>query len=186
MVFWSPAMVRGVLQRAIRLESLAISGSEGLQMEECLDVSEFATYPRLAALSLRNIVWEDGKIGHRGVVEPPAVEGFISRHRKTLKMLKLHNCVIGVPPGRTTPFCCWADVYNRLAKALTELVELEVEFHIGGCRRQYVYLGHYLVYYFPYRVTFDLDGTEQDGLSLEEFKAVVKNQGTDADSMPQL
>jgi hypothetical protein len=105
MVFWSPAMVRGVLRRAIRLESLAISGNGGLQMEECLDVSEFATYPRLAALSLRNVLWEERKIGHRGVVEPPAVEDFIVRHGKTLKKLKLHNCVIRISPGRTMPFC---------------------------------------------------------------------------------
>jgi hypothetical protein len=180
--FWSPVVVRSVLQRTTRLESLAISGSEGLQKEERLDVSELATYPRLASLSLRDILWKDGKIGHQGVVEPPAVEDFIARHRKTLKKLKLHNCVIGISPGEVTPFCYWADVYNRLAKALTELVELEVEFHIDGCRTQYGY--HY--HYSPYHVALDLGGTEQDGLSLEGFRAVVKNRGTDTDSKPQL
>jgi hypothetical protein len=182
MVFWNPVVVRGVLQRAIRLESLAIYGNAGLQNEECFDVSELATYPRLAALSLRNVLWEDGKIGHGGVVEPPAVGDFIARHRKTLKKLKLHNCVIRISPGRTTPFCYWADVYNRLAKALTELVELEVKFHVDGCRTQYVNLRLDSICY-SYHLS---DGIEQDGLSLEEFKVVVKNRGTDADSMPQL
>jgi hypothetical protein len=167
-----------VLQRAIRLESLAIYGNEGLSDDEYLDVAELATYPGLAALSLRNILWEDSEIGHQGVVKPPAVEDFIVRHRKTLKTLKLHNCVIGISPGRTTPFCYWADVYDRLAKALTELVELEVEFHIEGFRTQYVYhdpdVGYHRHPWYKSAVK-TLAGSEQDGLSPEEFKAVVKN-----------
>jgi hypothetical protein len=97
-LYRKPVVVRSVLQRATRLESLAIYGDEdeGLTDDKCLEVSELATYPGLAALSLRNILWEDGEIGHQGVVKPPAVEDFIVRHRKTLKTLKLHNCVIGI------------------------------------------------------------------------------------------
>jgi hypothetical protein len=185
MQFWKPVVVRGVLQRAIRLESLAINGNGTWWNDQCLDVSELATYPRLAALSLRNILWEDGKIGDQGVVKLPAVEDFIARHRKTLKRLKLHNCVIGISPGRTTPVCYWADIYNRLAKALTELVELEVEFHVDGVTIQYIYLCHHS----SHMSCKTLDGTEQDGVSLGEFKAVVNNStysGTGADPMPQL
>jgi hypothetical protein len=181
--FWKPVVVRGVLQRATRLESLAISGNREFEGDRCLDVSELATYPGLAALSLTNILWEDGEIEHQsGVVQPPAVEDFIARHRKTLKTLKLHNCAIGIPPGRSTPFCYWADVYDRLAKALTELVELEVEFHVDGFRTQYACLSPES----SAQAVKTLDGTEQDGLSLEKFKAVVKTWGTGADSEPQL
>ncbi|KAI0300949.1 hypothetical protein BC826DRAFT_991545 [Russula brevipes] len=144
---------------------------------ECLDISEFPTYPGLAALSLTNIIWEDGEIGHQGVVKAPAVEDFIVRHRKTLKTLKLHNCVIGISPERTTPFCYWAGVYNRLAEALTELGELEVEFHVDDLKTQYVYLTPRASYHHSssYRSVETLDGTEQDRLSLEEFKAAVKD-----------
>ncbi|KAI0298573.1 hypothetical protein BC826DRAFT_998156, partial [Russula brevipes] len=192
MRFWKPVVVQCVLQRATRLESLAIDGngisrSDPTWNDPCLDVSTLAGYPRLASLSLKGVLWEDGEIGDQGVVEPPAVERFIARHGKTLKKLKLHNCVIAISPGRTTPVCYWADIYNRLAEALTELVELEVEFHFDKVTTQYAILRHDSEP-MPCKT---LDGTERDGVSLEEFmiKAVVNNSAYSrmgADSMPQL
>jgi hypothetical protein len=187
MQFWKPVVVEGVLHAAMSLESLAIDGNGILPNDGCLDVPKYPLFPRLAALSLRNILWEDGEIGHHGVVKPPAVERFIEYHGKTLKKLKLHNCVIAISPGRTTPACYWADIYNRLAKELTELVELEVEFNIDRFTTQYTVLRDHS----PHKPCETLDGTERDGLSLEEFKvmAVVNNSaysGMGADSMPQL
>ncbi|KAI0298578.1 hypothetical protein BC826DRAFT_998162, partial [Russula brevipes] len=173
MRFWKPVVVQCVLQRAMRLESLAIDGN-GISRSD-------------RTWTIHGVLWEDGEIGDQGVVEPPAVERFIARHGKTLKKLKLHNCVIAISPGRTTPVCYWADIYNRLAEALTELVELEVEFHFDKVTTQYAILRHDSK---PMPCE-TLDGTERDGLSLEEFmiKAAVNHSAYSrmgADSMPQL
>jgi hypothetical protein len=51
-----------------------------------------------------------------------------------------------------------------------------VEFHIEGFRTQYVYLHRGIGYrHSGCHSVKTLGGSEQDGLSLEEFKAVVKN-----------
>ena len=64
--FWKQVVVRRVLQPAVYLESLVITGN-GLwsEDEQGFDVSQalFATFPRLAALSLMFVVWGDGTSG---------------------------------------------------------------------------------------------------------------------------
>jgi hypothetical protein len=139
---------------------------------QCLDVSQaqLATYPRLAALSLRNIVWEDGAIGE-GDNAPLPLEDFIVRHRKTLKKLELHNCSISVGRISGRPLCYWADVYKRLANALTGLLELEVEYHVENREGPYVYSS------LDRSPLKRLEGTGQDAVAFEEFKAVVKSRG---------
>ena len=168
--FWKEAMVRRVLQPAVNLESLAITRSRVRNWDKvpCLELSQarLDTYPRLAALSLRGIVWEDGTIDEGDIVTPPPLEDFIVRHRKTLKKLELHGCsIVTGDYGRKLPLCYWADIYKRLAEALTKLVELEVEFSVEECQSPYIYSSD-----IPLK-------TERDAPALEEFKAIVKNQG---------
>lgn len=177
--------LRCMLEPAVNLESLAI-GRSGVS--KCHDVpkwqAELPTYLRLAALSLTNIIWEDGTISERDIVMPPPLEDFIMRHSKTLKKLELRNCSIKVKGhGREPPVCYWADVYKRLANALTELIDLEVEFQIDGYEIPYLsprtgpHSGNK-----PYYSLEILEGTGLDAEALEEFKVVVKNRGMDADS----
>ena len=183
--FWKQVVVRNMLKPAVNLESLAIKGVWG--EKQCLDISQvlLATYPRLAALSLKGIIWEDGTIGHGDVIVPPPLEDFIVRHRETLKILKLDGCSIHVEDyGREPPICYWADVYKRLADALTELVELEVEFDEG---KDIPYLSStgppnkFVLPWSYYRLE-RLEGTERDAEALEEFKAVVKKRATNTGS----
>ena len=89
---------------------------------QCFNVSQaqLATFPRLAALSFRNIIW--GYNTWRQIDVFPF--DFIVRHQKTLRKLELRNCRICI----MTPPHYWADIYKWLATALAELVELEVEF----------------------------------------------------------
>ena len=102
------------------------------------------------------------------------------RHRKTLKRLELLNCSINVKDyGRKPAICCWAHVYKRLANALTELVELKVEFwnveripyisSTGPSPRPLLPRAYYQLK--------KLEGTGQDAEAVEEFKATVKNRG---------
>jgi hypothetical protein len=178
--FWKQVVVQNMLKPAVNLESLAIKGVRG--EKNSLDISQalLATYPRLAALSLQGIIWEDGTIG-RGNIVPPPLEDFIVRHRETLKILKLSGCSIHVEGyGRKPPICYWADVYKRLANALTELVELEVEFDEG---KKIPYLSstnppNESVLPWSYNRLKRLEGMERDAEALEEFKAVVKKRAT--------
>jgi hypothetical protein len=177
-LFWKQVVVRHVLQPAVNLESLAITRRGSCDEAQCLDISQaqLATYPRLAALLLTEIVWEDGTIGQGDIVTPSPLEDFIVRHRKTLKKLELHNCTINVKDyGRRPPVCYWADVYKRLANALTELVELKVyNFEVpylsstGPSARPLLPL--------PYYDLKRLEGMERDAEALKEFEAVVKNR----------
>ncbi|KAH9960820.1 hypothetical protein BC827DRAFT_364379 [Russula dissimulans] len=129
MLFWKEVVVEAMLKLAVKLESLEIIGFDLRAAEEqCFDLSQVPTYPRLAELSLKNVVFEVDTIDEKGIVIPSTVEDFIVRHAKTLKKLKLHNYAIEVIEGRERPLCYWADIFNRLAKALTELIELEVLF----------------------------------------------------------
>jgi hypothetical protein len=94
-----------------------------------------------------------------------------------LKKLELHNCAINVRGPR---HCNWADIYKRLANALTELVELKVEFDLKADKIPYV---HEWYSSYDYMKKSDLMGKArnadlaQDTLALEEFRADVKSQG---------
>ena len=175
-LFWKNVVVRHMLKPAINLESLAIK--RDAFDAQFFDISQLVTYPRLVALSLKNIVWEDGTTGQGGTVVPSPLEDFIVRHGKTLKILKLSRCSIMVKEyGRVLPLCYWADVYERLANALTELVELEVRPdempYLSSTRPpNMVMLWNY------YRLK-RLDGIERDEEALREFKEVVKERAMD-------
>jgi hypothetical protein len=178
--FWKQVLVRRVLQPAVHLESLVITGRGGRRRREaqCFDVSQ-VQFPRLAALSLRHIIWED-VTSDQGDTVPLE---FIMRHQKTLKKLELHNCAINVRNRFGPPHRYWADTYRRLANALTGLVELKVEFELEDSHEiPYVYFGG------PHspRIYLNKDDLKgrapdaalaQDALALEEFRAVVKSQG---------
>ena len=173
-LYWKQVVVPRVLQPAANLESLEVTGYQHGQgslwpEEQYLDISQLPTYPRLAALSLKNIIWE-GTIGERNIATPSPLEDFIVHHSKTLKKLELHNCLILVdnrsgPP----PFYC-ADIYTHLAKALTNLVDLEVSLDIERYEIPYA-TGR------SYDSLTSLVGKERDALALEEFKTTVKNRG---------
>ena len=118
--FWKQVLVRRVLQPAVHLESLVITGNAERRREaQCFDVSQ-VQFPRLATLSLRHIIWEDVASDQDDTVPLE----FIMRHQKTLKELELHNCAINVRNRFGPPHRYWADIYKRLANALTGLVEL--------------------------------------------------------------
>ena len=175
--FWKQVALRRILQPAVNLESLAISQCESIEDAHHFDVSraQLATYPRLAALSLTSIVWEDCTIGQGGIVTPSFVEDFIVRHRETLKKLELYFCTINVEDyGRKPPVCYWADVYKRLANALTELVDLKVNnFDVpydSTTPPPWLSLPQ------PYHRLKSLKGMERDVEALKEFEAVVKNR----------
>ena len=172
-LYWKQVAVRRMLQPAANLESLEITRHQSSEWPEkqCLDILQLPTYPRLAALSLKNIIWEGGTSGEGNVVTPFPLEDFIVHHNKTLKKLELHNCSILVEKRSGPPLFYWADIYMRLAKALTELVELEVELDSEIHEKPYVCVGRKS--YYPME---KLEGTEQDALALEQFKVVVKNQ----------
>jgi hypothetical protein len=169
-----------VLQPAMNLESLEINSDKLLQDEQCLDLTQIPTYPHLTMFSLNNVIWLEGTISRRGTVTAPGVEEFIMRHRKTLKKLRLHNCTIGISSVyRETPSCYWADVYNRLAEALTELVELDVEFRFNGYRTQYVQPLPSNDEYDPGYNFFDfnkVEHMERDASALKAFKTVVEKR----------
>jgi hypothetical protein len=177
--FWKQVVVRHVLQPAVNLESLVITGRRGRERDaQCFDVSQaqLPTFPRLAALSLEDIIWKDDTSGQGDTV---ALE-FIIRHQKTLKKLELHNCAINVRESR---HCNWADIYKRLANALTRLVELKVEFGLKEDEIPYVYysFGYYMKKSDLKERAQDVD-LAQDALALEEFRAVVKSQRLDGSS----
>jgi hypothetical protein len=173
--FWKQVALRRVLQRAVNLESLVIIGSGGSQ---CLDVSQaqLATFPRLAALSLIHIIWEDDISGQGDMVPLE----FIVRHQKTLKKLELRNCAINVGKRFGPPHFYWADIYKRLANVLTGLVELKVKFKLKENEIPYFYYGSYPSCNCLNK--YDLKGTTpdaalaQDAPALEEFRAVVKTR----------
>jgi hypothetical protein len=106
------------------------------------------------------------------------VEDLIVRHRMTLKKLELYNCRIRVEEITETPFRSWADVYDRLAEVLTELVELVVRFNDDGYRIEYVPVAHE-----DGHRRLRLEWAERDTLALERFKAVVGNRKMDAGSI---
>lgn len=180
-LLWKQVVMRRLLQPAVNLESLKLSRSQAWDNKQYLDTShvQLATYPRLTALSLWGIAWEDGKIGPGGIIMPPPLEDFIMRHRKTLKKLDIDNCSINVGERSRLPFCYWADIYKRLTEAMTELVEVEVESLFGPHESPYVYLvGDTYRPVECLRETERLEGRRQDRLALEEFKAVVKKRRT--------
>jgi hypothetical protein len=109
-----------ILQPAIHLESLEISR----EIHSTLDISKLATYPRLAVLSLSTFIWDEGTAGQGDDIMRFPAEDLIVRHRMTLKKLELYNCRIRIERSTERPFRSWADVYDRLAEVLTELVEL--------------------------------------------------------------
>jgi hypothetical protein len=175
-LFWRQFVVPRVLQSAVNLESLTIIRDRARDSDtQDLGISQdgLPTYPRLAALSLRNIVWEEGAVGEGNVVAPPPLEDFIVRHRKTLKKLELRDCSIGI--GIRSPLrCFWEDIFKRLAAALTELVELEVKFKF----ERYASLLAGRGFNDPSDHIFYIGMmADQDAPALEEFRAVVKNQG---------
>jgi hypothetical protein len=182
-LLWKQVVMRRLLQPAENLESLKLSRSQAWDNKQYLDTSQvqLATYPRLTALSLRGIAWEDGKIGQGGIIMPPPLEDFIMRHKNTLKKLDIDNCSINVGERSRLPFCYWADIFKRLTEAMTELVEVgvEVESLFGRHESSYVYLvgGTYRPVE-SLRETKRLEGREQDRLALEEFMAVVKKRRT--------
>jgi hypothetical protein len=184
-LLWKKVVMRRLLQPAENLESLKIIRSPAWDNKQFLDVSQaqLATYPRLTVLSLWGIAWEDGKIGQAGMIMPPPLEDFIMRHRTTLKKLSMNNCSINVGGKSRLPFCYWADIYKRLAEALTELVEVEAEslFHLH--ESPYVYLvGDTYRPVESLKEPERLEGREKDRLALKEFKAVVKKRRTDGGS----
>ena len=181
-LLWKQVVMRRLLQPAKNLESLKISRSQARDNKQCLDTSQIhlaATYPRLTALSLSGIAWEDGKIGQGGIIMPPPLEDFIMRHRNTLKKLDIDNCSISVGAISRVPSCYWADIYKRLTDAMTELVEVKVGFFFGPHESPYVYLAGDT--YRPVESLMEterFEGRERDRLALDEFKAVVKNRRT--------
>jgi hypothetical protein len=180
-LLWKQVVMQRMLQPAVNLESLKITRSQGWDNKQSLNISQaqLTTYPRLTVLSLWGIAWEDGKIGQGGIVMPPPLEDLIMRHRKTLKKLNIDNCSINVGERSRLPFCYWADIYKRLAEAMTELVEVEVESLFGPHESPYVYLVRDT--YRPVEIlkeTERLEGWDRDRLALEEFKAVVKKRRT--------
>ena len=180
-LLWKKVVMQRLLQPAENIESLKLSRSQVWDNKQYLDTSQvqLATYPRLTALSLWGIAWEDGKIGPGGIIMPPPLEDFIVRHRDTLKKLDIDNCSINVGEKSRPPFCYWADIYKRLTEAMTELVEVEVESLFGPHESSYVYLvGNTYRPVESLRETGRLEGRAQDRLALEEFKAVVKQRRT--------
>jgi hypothetical protein len=178
---WKQVVVQRLLQPAENLESLKIIRSQAWDNKQFLDISQtqLATYPRLTVLSLWGIAWEDGKIGQAGMIMPPPLEDFIIRHRGTLKKLSMDNCSINVGEKSSQPFCYWADIYKRLAEALTELVEVEVESLFSPYELSYVYLvGDSYRPVESLKGRERLEGREKDRLALKEFKAVVKKRRT--------
>jgi hypothetical protein len=179
-LLWKQVVMRRMLQPAENLESLKIFRNQAWDNKQFLDIShQLATYPRLTVLSLWGIAWEDGKMSRGGIIMPTPLEDFIVRHRETLKKLNMGNCSINVGETSRPPVCYWADIYKRLAEALTELVEVEVESPFSPHDSPYVYLvGD------SYRPVESLMETgrweerEQDRLALAEFKAVVKKRRT--------
>jgi hypothetical protein len=180
-LLWKQVVMRRLLQPAVNIESLKLSRSQAWDNKQYLDISQvqLATYPRLTALSLWGIAWEDGKISQGGITMPPPLEDFIMRHRKTLKKLDIDNCSINVGERSRLPSCYWADIYKRLTEAMTELVEVEVASLFGPHESPYVYLvGDTYRPVECLRETQRLEGRKQDRLALEEFKAVVKKRRT--------
>jgi hypothetical protein len=182
--FWKQVVVQRVLQPAVNLESLVITGRGGLRVSRTRDPQRFdvsptqlGTFPRLAALSLRYIVWEDDTSGQGDMVPLE----FIVRHQKTLKNLELYDCAINVGERLGPPCHYWADIYKRLANALTGLVELKVEFKLRKDEIPYVDCS------FGSNISKDDlkrrggmapdAALARDALALEEFRAVVKSQG---------
>ncbi|KAF8502689.1 hypothetical protein F5888DRAFT_1631792 [Russula emetica] len=149
--FWNQVLLWRVLQPAVNLESLVITGNGG-----------------------RNMVWEDHARGEGDMVPFE----FIMRHQKTLKKLELHNCAINVRKRYGPPHCYWADIYKRLANALTGLVELKVEFKHKEEEIPYVYFGGHS--YYSYLKKDNLKGRAvdvalaQDPLALEEFRRLSR------------
>ena len=178
--FWKQVLVRRVLQPAVHLESLVITGNAERRREaQCFDVSQ-VQFPRLAALSLRHIIWEDVTSDQDDTVPLE----FIMRHQKTLKELELHNCAINVRNRFGPPHRYWADINKRLANALTGLVELYVDFQFEDSAQEIPYV-HFEGHHSP-RICLNKDDFKgkapddalaQDALALEEFRVSVESQG---------
>jgi len=179
--YWERVMMRCVLQPAVNLELLEITGS-GLRSGDalCFDglQAQLATFPRLATLSLRNIIWENDTSGKGDMVPLD----FIVRHQKTLKKLELHNCAINVDPKAPTHY--WADIYKRLANAMTGLVDLKVEIKLNEVKVPYVYYSKDSHTDTKYLKKDDLKDGDlgRDALALEEFMAIIKSRGMGGDS----
>ena len=180
-LFWKEFVVPHILKPAINLESLTMREVWGEKQYLDISQAQLTTYPRLAALSLKGIVWEDGTIGQGGMVVPPPLEDFIVRHGKMLKILKLSGCSINVKDyGRVPPLCYWANIYERLANALTELVELEVRYENIPYMSSTAPHNEFVLPW-PYYRLKRLEGMERDEEALEEFKAVVEKRVMDTD-----
>jgi hypothetical protein len=94
---------------------------------------------------------------------------FILRHQKKLKKLELLGCAINVGKifGPPHCYCDWADIYKRLANALTGLVELKMEFELKEDQIPYVYSGYSS---YGYLKEDELKRRAPDGLTLEEIQ----------------
>lgn len=167
--FWKHVIEQKVLVPARRLESLDVDCN--MRVRPSLNFNLF-TYPRLTALSLGNIIWEDGSAAHGNFL--PGVENFVVRHGKKLRELKLCRCTIEIPEGIDAPFRSWAAIWNRFADELTELVDLVVEFEADPHREDegiqyskcYGLYGHVSIY--------QQVGTGADTPALEAFRTIVE------------
>ena len=79
-------MVQRMLKPAVNLESLAIIRMQGADEMQCLDISQaqLATYPRLAVLSLRNVIWEDAQ-SVKGNRHAPSLGGLYCAPQKDVE-----------------------------------------------------------------------------------------------------
>jgi hypothetical protein len=170
--FWTKVIGPRVLQLAVNLISLVMESSAEFGSLSRLNLSPIS-YPCLTSLSLSNFVWDD--VGNNPRVVVPQAEDFIARHGKTLKKLKLHSCVIGVPPGRLTPVRSWAAVWKRFADELTELVDLVVEYNFD---QRYAYCRPEPEYGFDSDSAYYLRDVEQDTPALEELLTIIKERKT--------
>ncbi|KAA1475451.1 hypothetical protein DENSPDRAFT_932366 [Dentipellis sp. KUC8613] len=119
--FWSHTMQHRLIPPpglASPLTSLTIHSDRQAGILPVFDFSQL-TYPHLASVSLKYIVFNDST----GVVD------FLIRHKSTLRSLELRTCMLTMlhwrPGNRPNP--SWAQVYTRLADELTELTELQVD-----------------------------------------------------------
>ncbi|KAH9983062.1 hypothetical protein BJV74DRAFT_54545 [Russula compacta] len=169
--FWKLVVEQKMLVPARRLESLDVDCN--MRVKPPLNFNLF-TYPRLTALSLGNIIWEDGSAEHGNFL--PGVENFVVRHGKRLRELKLCRCTIEIPMSRDAPFRSWAAIWNRFADELTELVDLVVEFEADPHRedRGIQYSKCYGVYGYASTHIYQQVGTGADAPALEAFRAIVE------------
>ncbi|KAH9008654.1 hypothetical protein EDB85DRAFT_2283598 [Lactarius pseudohatsudake] len=127
--FWSttfPRMVPAPTHNS--LTELALHGGTPVGASAGLSLAALH-FPRLCALSLRDLVFEPSV----------AVEPFVLRHAATLARLEILWCAL--PTGTDTHLSlsgseesspCWERIWDRFAAELTALVELHVD-SLMGC-----------------------------------------------------